>query len=88
MPAYAGRLAYASSSLNALPAKWTSTTRGLADSEIQLDLLGDKNQDMALEEVFQFVEAKEAGKWSAGHLSDTLGANASEVNIAVASRRN
>ena len=26
-------------------------TRGLADSEIQLDLLGDKNQDMTLEEV-------------------------------------
>ena len=51
-------------------------TRGLADSEIQLDLLGDKNQDMALEEVFQFVEAKEAGKRSAGRLSDTLGANA------------
>ena len=51
-------------------------TRCLADSEIQLDLLGDKNQDMALEEVFQFIEAKEAGKWSAGRLSDTLGANA------------
>lgn len=31
-------------------------TRGLADSEIQLDLLGDKNV------VFQFIEAKEAGK--------------------------
>ena len=51
-------------------------THGLADSEIKLDLLGDKNQDMALEEVFQFVEAKEAGKRSAGHFSDTLGANA------------
>ena len=37
-------------------------TRGLADSEIQLDLLGDRNQDMNLEEVFQFIEAKEAGK--------------------------
>ena len=31
---------------------------------------------MALEVVFQFVEAKEAGKRSAGRLSDTLGANA------------
>ena len=37
-------------------------TRCLADSEIQLDLLGDKNQDMTLEEVLQFVEAKESGK--------------------------
>ena len=51
-------------------------TCGLADGEIQLDLLGDKNQDMALEEVFQFVEAKEANKRSAGRPSDTLGANA------------
>ena len=39
--------------------------RGLADSEVQLDLLGDKNQDMALEEFFHFIEAKEAGKPSA-----------------------
>ena len=43
-------------------------TCGLADSEIQLDLLGDRNQDMSLEEVFQFIEAKEAGKRSAGRL--------------------
>ena len=40
-------------------------TRGIADPAIQLDPLGDKNQDMKLEEVFQFVEAKEAGKRSA-----------------------
>lgn len=43
--------------------------KGLADNEIQLDLLGDKNQDMSLEEVFQFVEAKEAGERSAGRLN-------------------
>ena len=42
--------------------------KGLADNEIQLDLLGDKNQDMSLEEVFQFVEAKKAGKRSPGRL--------------------
>ena len=35
-------------------------THGLADSKIQLDLLGDKSQDMTLEEVLQFVEAKES----------------------------
>ena len=35
--------------------------RGLEDNEI----LGDKNQDMLLEEALGFVEAKEAGKRSA-----------------------
>ena len=38
--------------------------RGLADTEIQMDLLGDKNQHMTLEQVLRFVEAKEAGKRS------------------------
>ena len=37
-------------------------TRGLADNEIQLDLLGDTNQNMTLEQVFKFVEAKEPAK--------------------------
>ena len=46
-------------------------TKGIADPEIQLDLLGDKNQDMSLEEVFKFVEAKESGKRSASQLLDT-----------------
>ncbi|XP_014666767.1 PREDICTED: trifunctional enzyme subunit alpha, mitochondrial-like [Priapulus caudatus] len=46
-------------------------TTGIADSEIQLDLLGDKNQDMGLEDVFQFIEAKEAGKRSASSLLDS-----------------
>ena len=45
-------------------------TRGVADPDIQLDLLGDKNQNMTLEEVFQFIEAKEAGKRSASRLLD------------------
>ncbi|GFR68199.1 hypothetical protein ElyMa_000270900 [Elysia marginata] len=45
--------------------------RGTADSDIQLDLLSDKNQDMSLEDVLQFVEAKEAGKRSASRLLDT-----------------
>ena len=42
--------------------------RGLDDPEIQLDLLGDKNQAMNLEQVLKFVEAKEAGKRSASRL--------------------
>ena len=33
-----------------------------------MDLLGDKNQDMTLEQVLTFVEAKEAGKRSAARL--------------------
>ena len=33
-------------------------TKGISDPEIQLDLLGDKNQDMPLEDIFKFVEAK------------------------------
>ena len=45
-------------------------TRGLADSEIQLDLLGERNQNMTLEEeeVLKFVEAK---KRSASRLFET-----------------
>lgn len=50
-------------------------TRGMADSEIQLDLLSDVNQDMTLEEAFQFIEAKEAGKRSAMRLLDSHGAD-------------
>lgn len=51
-------------------------TRGLSDPDIQLDLLGDKNQDMTLEQVFKFVEAKESGKRSASRLLDTQGVEA------------
>ena len=46
-------------------------TRGIADSDIQLDLLGDKQQDMTLEQVFQFIEAKESGKLSASKIHET-----------------
>ena len=45
-------------------------SRELADSDIQMDLLGDNKQDMTLEEVFQFVEAKEAGRRSGSRLLD------------------
>lgn len=46
-------------------------SRGLADQDIQLDLLGNSNQDMNLEQVVAFVEAKETGKRSASRLIDT-----------------
>ena len=41
--------------------------RGLEDGDIQMNLLGDKNQDMTLEQVLGFVEV-EAGKRSASRL--------------------
>ena len=46
---------------------------GIADPDIQLDVLGDKNQDMALEEMLRFIEAKESGKRSASRLLDSQG---------------
>ena len=52
--------------------------RGLEDPEIQLDLLGDKNQDMTFEEDLRFIEAKEAGKRSASRLIDKHGAEAAK----------
>ena len=42
--------------------------RGLEDTEIQINLLGDRNQDMTSEEALKFVEVKEAGKRSASRL--------------------
>ena len=48
--------------------------RGVADPDIQLDLLSHKKQDMSLEDMLQFVEAKEAkeaGKRLASRLLDT-----------------
>ena len=55
-----------------------SVTRGLAVQDIQLDIMGDRNQNMKLEEIFQFVEAKESGKLSASRLlhAQTQGAEA------------
>ena len=50
-------------------------SRGLADSEIQRDLLRDKKQDITLDEVFQFVETKEAGRRSASRLFDRESVN-------------
>jgi len=49
--------------------------RGLADAEIQQDILGDRNQNMSLEEVLTYVEAKEAGKRSQSALLDIEGAH-------------
>ena len=50
--------------------------RNIVDNDIQLELLGNENQSMSLEEVIRFIEAKESGKRSATHLLTTQAANA------------
>ena len=50
--------------------------RGIADDEIQLDLISDQNQKMAVEDMIKFVEARESGKRSASRLLDTPSVNA------------
>lgn len=42
---------------------------GLADDDIRLDVLGQANQDMSLDETIRFIEAKESGKRSAGRIN-------------------
>ncbi|GFN96751.1 hypothetical protein PoB_002325700 [Plakobranchus ocellatus] len=42
---------------------------GLADEDIRLDVLGQANQEMSLEETIRFIEAKESGKRSAGRIN-------------------
>ena len=48
----------------------------LADNDIQLDLLGDQNQNITSEEVIQLIEAKESGKRSVGRLLEAQATNA------------
>ena len=43
--------------------------RGLADPEIQQDLLGDANQNRTVEQTLKFIEAKEAWKRSVARLA-------------------
>ena len=45
--------------------------RGVADYEIRLAILQDINQNMSLEQAFQFIEAKEAGKRSASKMLES-----------------
>ena len=61
-------------------------SRGLGDSDIQLELLGHTDQDMSLEKVIGFVESKEAGKRSAFKLSNSSGAQAANSSGAQAAQ--
>ena len=50
--------------------------KGISDCEIQLDLLSDHNQNMSLEDIVKYVEARESGKRSATKLLHNIqGAN-------------
>ena len=41
---------------------------GLADDDIRLDVFGQANQEMSLDETIRFIEAKESGKRSTGRM--------------------
>ena len=43
-------------------------TRGIVDEDIRLNLLGESNQNMSLEDTISYIEAKESGKKSACRL--------------------
>ncbi|ELT94685.1 hypothetical protein CAPTEDRAFT_187725 [Capitella teleta] len=50
--------------------------RGIADQEIQMEVLGHSNQNPSFEEALRIIEAKEADKRSASSLLDSNGAQA------------
>ena len=47
-------------------------TKGIADEDIRLSLLGEKNQNLSLEETIAYIQAKENGKQSASRLIDDI----------------
>ena len=59
--------------------------RGLNDEEIMLGILSEQNQEMTLEQVLQFVEAKEAGKRSATQLTFQPGTQITHTDAAISS---
>ena len=42
---------------------------GLADDAIHLDVLGQADQDMSIDNAIRFIEAKESGKRAAGRVN-------------------
>ncbi len=58
---------------------------GLADNEIQEDLLKDPNQDMSVEEMIRFVEVRASGKRSAASMTTPTSANKLGDNEAIGS---
>ena len=54
--------------------------RGISDDDIRLDVLGNLNQNMGLEELVSFIESKEAGKRSLAQLTSSTTTNAIRSN--------
>ena len=50
--------------------------KGITDSDIRQDILGETNQNMSLEQVIQYISAKVQAKQSASHLSGETTAGA------------
>ena len=50
--------------------------RGLYDTDIQLELLGNVDQEMSLEDTISFIETKEGGKASASSIASNQNVNA------------
>ena len=60
---------------------------GLADDDIRLDVLGQTNQEMSLDETIRFIEAKESGKRSAGRMNPTPTAVPAAIDAASSTYR-
>ena len=55
--------------------------RGITDDDIRLDVLGNENQDMKLEDLVAYIESKEAGKRSISRLMSSQGAAAAQSSV-------
>ena len=60
---------------------------GLADDDIRLDVLGQTNQEMSLDETIRFIEAKESRKRSAGRMNPTPTAVPAAIDAASSTYR-
>ena len=64
-----------------------SLIMGLADEDIRLDILGQVDQEMSLDKIISFVEAKESGKRSAGRLNHNPISSPVTINAASSYRQ-
>ena len=58
--------------------------RGIYDKEIQLELLGEQNQDIDLETTIKYIEAKESGKRSVNRLTQSVSTYAQPASASAA----
>ena len=62
-----------------------SIIRGIYDQEIQLEILGNQDQEISLEKLIKFIEAKESGRRSAHRLHDSVPKSSAAVTTAATS---